>query len=88
MTASDQKFELYYGGDDNLVHEVQYDFGSLTWTSQATFANTNGNAGIACSASDSSLSYVFLSNTQNKLELWWKDGNQTAVKSTKHPLNV
>lgn len=88
MTASEQKFELYYGGDDNLVHELQYNFGSLTWSTQATFVNTNGNAGIECSASDPNLSYVFLSNIENKLELWWKDDNKNATNSTKRPVGV
>ena len=88
MTANDRSFHLYYGGDDNLVHELQYNLSSLEWAPQTTFANTNGNAGIACSASDSSLSYVFLANTQDKLELWWKDGSHTAANCTKHPVGT
>ena len=92
MTASNRMFELYCGSSDNVVHELIYNFGTRSWTSRSSFPNTNGNAGIACSASNSSFSYVFLSNTDNKLELWWKDSNETAANSaantTTHPLGV
>lgn len=74
-------FELYYGGKDNLVHELIYNFASQSWTSHFTFPSTTGNAGIACSTSNSSMSYVFLSNIKNELELWWKDSNVTAANS-------
>ena len=85
-------FELYYGGRDNRVHELIYNFGSQSWTSHFTFPSATGNAGIACSASGTSISYVFLSNIDNELELWWKDSNVTtaniAANTTAHPLGI
>lgn len=84
--------ELYYGGEGNLVHELLYNFTTQSWTPQFSFPSTIGSAGIACSASDTSLSYVFLSNIRNGLEVWWKDSNTTSANSaantTAHPLGI
>lgn len=92
MSINDRVLELYYGGSDNLVHELIYNYGSQLWTSHASFPKTVANAGIACSASNASFSYVFLSNTNNQLEIWWKDSNGTAANSaantTSHPLGI
>lgn len=92
VSINDRVFELYYGDKDSVVHELIYNFGSQRWTSQASFPNTMASAGIACSASNASFSYVFLSNTDNQLELWWKDANDTAANSaansTNHPLGT
>lgn len=92
VTKNERVFELYYGASDNLVHELIYNFGSNAWTPHFSFPDSNGNAGIACSASNTSLSYVFLSNTDNELEIWWKDSNDTvansAANTTNHPLGV
>ena len=92
MSINDRVFELYYGDSDNLVHELIYNFGSKSWTSHANFPNTLASAGIACSASNASFSYVFLSNNNDQLELWWKDSNDTAANSaansTTHPLGT
>lgn len=89
---ADPVLELYYGGRDNLVHELIYNFNSQEWTSHALFPNTNGNAELACSASNTSISYMFSSSMDNKLELWWKDSNTTvansAANTTAHPLGV
>ncbi|MCJ1265925.1 hypothetical protein MMC22_005807 [Lobaria immixta] len=92
VSINDRVFELYYGDSDNLVHELTYNFGSKSWTSHANFPNTLASAGIACSASNASFSYVFLSNNKDQLELWWKDSNDTAANSaansTTHPLGT
>lgn len=92
VPMEERTFELYYGGNDTLVHELIFNFGNRSWTSHSPFPNTQGNAGIACSASNASWSYVFLTNTENKLELWWKDSNNTAAnnaaRTTSHPLGI
>lgn len=92
VSMNDRAFELYYGDSDNVVHELVFNFGTQLWTSHFSFLNTMASAGIACSASSTSFSYVFLSNTDDELELWWKDSNDTAVnsaaRSTTHPLGT
>lgn len=89
---TDPAFELYYGGPDNMVHELIYHFKTNEWTSHATFMDSNGNGGIACSASNTSFSYMFASSKENTLELWWKDSNDTAANraanTSTHPLGV
>lgn len=92
VSIADRVFELYYGDKDGLVHELIYHFGNETWTAYGSFQNTMASAGIACSTSNSSFSYLYLSNTDHQLELWWKDSNVTAANrasnSTKHPLGT
>lgn len=89
---TDPQFELYYGGDDGLVHEMIYHYNTDEWSSHAIFADTNGNAGISCSGSNTSMSYMFSSSKDNKLQFWWKDSNNTeanrAVNTSTHPLGV
>ncbi|MCJ1423915.1 hypothetical protein MMC29_001800 [Sticta canariensis] len=92
VSINERVFELYYGDKDGLVHELIYSFGNESWTPQVSFPNTMASAGIACSTSNSSFSYVFLSNTNHQLELWWKDSNDTAANraanTPKHPLGT
>lgn len=92
VSINDRVFELYYGDKDSLVHELIYNFGNESWTSHGSFPNTLASAGIACSTSNSSFSYVFLSNTKHQLELWWKDSNDTAANraanTPTHPLGT
>lgn len=92
VSINDRTFEVYYGGKDGLVHELIYNFGNESWTSLGSFPNTVASAGLACSTSLSSFSYVFLSNTDHQLEIWWKDSNDTAenrgANTTKHPLGT
>lgn len=90
--VTDPAFELYYGGSDGLIHELMYHFNNQSWNSRDTFADTNGNGGIACSFSNTSFSYMFSSSKDNKLQLWWKDYNDTAANraanTDTHPLGV
>lgn len=63
---------LYYGADDNLLHKITWsDEDDYGWTPRSIFERTDGNSGLACYCN--STSYLFLMNSDKKIEIWWKD---------------
>ena len=77
---------LYIGEQDGLVHEYILDQDSNKWFTGYIFLNSNGNGGAVCWPGV--ISYLYMQNSQDTLQLWWKDYNSTAINSTTHPLSV
>lgn len=49
------------------------------------FAGVNGEGGISCAGAGSGISYLYLLNEQNQLELWWYDFDSSKPNDPKHP---
>ena len=79
---------LFYGASGTTVQEYAWAVGATSWTAGFTFRDVNGNGGLTCAGAGSGTSYLYLLNTQNQVELWWKDFNTAAVNSTNHPIDV
>lgn len=79
---------LYYGADDNLVHEVTWSPEDDLWTSGSTFERSDGNSGLACY--QNSTSYLILMNFDKNIEIWWKDFNTSVDNGLNlpHPKGV
>ncbi|SLM41057.1 hypothetical protein LPUS_11955 [Lasallia pustulata] len=74
---------LYIGEQDGLVHEYILDQDSNKWSTGYIFLKSNGNAGAICWPGV--ISYLYMQNSQETLQLWWKDYNSDAINSTTHP---
>lgn len=70
------------------MQELAWAVGSTSWTSDFLFPNINGNGGLSCAGAGSGTSYLYLLNSRNQLELWWKDFNTAGTNSTNHPLGL
>ncbi|KAI9876342.1 MAG: hypothetical protein M1830_006739 [Pleopsidium flavum] len=79
---------LFYGASNTTVQELSWAVGSTAWTSDFLFPRVNGKGGLSCAGAGSGTSYLYLLDSHNQLELWWKDFNTAAVNSTNHPLGV
>lgn len=80
---------LWYGNNDTSFNEVEWTYGSNNWTEQQIFNGFNGHAGVGCfSWGPGSVSYVFMVNLQNQVEIWWKDLNTTLKANATHPINT
>ncbi|KAI9810614.1 MAG: hypothetical protein M1827_006176 [Pycnora praestabilis] len=63
---------LYYGSTDTTIQELSWGFGDTEWTKSTELTGVNGNGGIECRGVAQDPSYLFVENTDNKLELWYK----------------
>jgi len=60
----------------------------VQWTSQGTWPNKNGHAGVGCySWGAGTVTYVMMVNLENTVEFWWKDTNTNLSSTTGHPIN-
>ncbi|KAI9808912.1 MAG: hypothetical protein M1827_007137 [Pycnora praestabilis] len=80
---------LWYGETDTSFNEVAWTYGDTVWSEQQKFEGFNAHAGVGCySWGPGSVSYVFMVNFQNSVEIWWKDLNTTLQSTTTHPINT
>lgn len=80
---------LWYGHNDTAFNEVQWTYGTANWTEQQLFTGFNGHAGVGCySWGPGSVSYVFMVDLENQVEIWWKDLNTTLKGNATHPINT
>ena len=78
---------LFAGGEDDLIHEYTWALGSTPWETGFTFPKSNGYAGVTCWP-DGGITDVYLQNSDNNLEVWWKDFNTQITNTSTHPLGV
>lgn len=64
---------LFYGVSNTTIQELSWSFGTSEWLLGYSFPRVNGEGGISCAGGGSGISYLYLLNTQNQLELWWRD---------------
>ncbi|KAL9628201.1 MAG: hypothetical protein Q9164_007361, partial [Protoblastenia rupestris] len=58
------------------------------WVPQGTWQNKNGQAGVGCySWGPGSVTYVFMVNLDDTLEIWWRDTNTSLSGNFSHPIN-
>ena len=69
---------LFAGGLDGRIHEYAYDLLSGSWDEGFAFPNTNGYAGIT-SGQVGAATTIRIFNSNNKLELWYRDGGNDDV---------
>ena len=77
MSSSGEK-RIYYGGSDNLVHEVSSAASSDDWSETFVFPSSlNANAGLAGSTI-STYGYLYGLDPDNNLGAWWINRNASA----------
>ncbi|MCJ1394604.1 hypothetical protein MMC18_007484 [Xylographa bjoerkii] len=69
---------LYAGGEDGQVHEYASDQNTGSWDEGFTFDGTNGYAGTAPEQAGG-LTTLHLLNSDNRLELWWRNTNSNTA---------
>ena len=69
---------LFAGGLDGNVHEYAYDILSDSWDEGFTFPHTNAYGGIT-SGQVGALTTIRILNSNNRLELWYRDGLDEGV---------
>ena len=78
---------LYYGSDRGSIAEIGWNYGNTAWDQEATtFPDSNPNGGVECTVRGSSITNVWLLNTNGDLEQRWYDFDlsaQTANHTTK-----
>ncbi|KAI9875359.1 MAG: hypothetical protein M1830_008585 [Pleopsidium flavum] len=75
---------LYYGSAEGSVQELTWNFGDGAWGKGYTFPDSNPHGGCECTVRGSSITNVWLLNTNGELEQRWRDFNLSAI-STGHP---
>ncbi|MCJ1405830.1 hypothetical protein MMC11_009060 [Xylographa trunciseda] len=79
---------LFAGGLDGLVHEYTWSAdGNDTWNRGFIFPSTNGFAGAA-SWPGGGTTNLYLQNSANALEVWWKDFNTEQTNTSTHPVGI
>ena len=79
---------LYAGGSHGLVQEYAYTHANNSWAVGFTFPDTNGYAGISGTwfPYQLTMATLMMMNTNDELELWWKDTNSSATGNATHPV--
>ena len=80
---------MWFASDATTFQQYGWRFGEEDWMQQETWENKNGHAGVACYswAEDSSTTYAMFANTENTIEVWWRDTNLNHTATDTHPLN-
>ena len=89
-TGSDQTvgIHLWYAKNSTSFDAVGWTYGDTAWSEQQTFDGYNGHAGVGCySWGPDSDTYVFFVNTDDEINILWKDLNTTLTGNTTHPVN-
>lgn len=88
--AAKTGMHMWYASDATTFQQYGWRFGDDEWLHQQTWEGKNGHAGVGCYswADDSSTTYAMFVNTDNTVEVWWRDTNLNHTNSTEHPLNV
>ncbi|KAL8691619.1 MAG: hypothetical protein Q9218_003194 [Villophora microphyllina] len=82
LDQTDWAIRLFYGASDGLVHELLYLSANSVWIStNSTFQDANGNAGLAASSASDTLC-LFTVDEQNKLQHWTLNPNDTISASS------
>ncbi|KAI9714594.1 MAG: hypothetical protein M1812_006399 [Candelaria pacifica] len=76
---------LFYGVNDTAVQELSWAYGDDQWGIGQTITGARGDSGLICAGVGSGTSYLYLQNTDDDLELWWKDFNVTGAQTPGHP---
>lgn len=88
--VSDQAIgmHLWYGINDTAFNEVGWTYSANTWTQQQVFTGYNAHAGVGCySWATGTVSYAFMMNLDQEIEILWKDLNTSSVANETHPVN-
>ncbi|KAL8740138.1 MAG: hypothetical protein Q9190_007127 [Brigantiaea leucoxantha] len=78
---------LWYGGDDDLVHELSYAIGDKSWSTGFTFPNLNASSGIASTGEGTGITHLWTAGNDG-IGLWWKEFNTDGSNSSAHPLGI
>ncbi|KAI4114233.1 MAG: hypothetical protein LQ338_008028, partial [Usnochroma carphineum] len=90
VSSSDQTvgIHLWYAKGPTSFQSVGWTYGDTAWQLQQTFDGYNGHAGVGCySWGPGSDTYVFFMDSDNELNILWKDLNTTLKNTTRHPIN-
>ncbi|KAI9705860.1 MAG: hypothetical protein M1836_005266 [Candelina mexicana] len=79
---------LFYGVNRTAVQELSWAYGDDQWGVGQTLTGTRGDSGLICAGVNSGTSYLYLQNSDDELELWWKDFNTTGPQTPGHPSGI
>lgn len=87
-SGTDVGMHLWYASDAFTFQQLGWRNGDSNWTYQQEWQNKNGHAGVGCySWGPGTTTYVMMVNSQDTVEVWWKDTNTNTSSSTNHPIN-
>lgn len=87
-SGTDVGMHLWYASDSSTFQQLGWRNGDSNWTYQQEWQDKNGHAGLGCySWGPGTTTYVMMVNSQNTVEVWWKDTNTNTSSSTNHPIN-
>lgn len=80
---------MWYASSATTFEQYGWRFGDTEWLFQGTWEDKNGHAGVGCYswADDSSTTYAMFVNTDDAVEIWWRDTMLNHTNTTTHPLN-
>lgn len=87
--AQEVGMHMWYASSATTFEQYGWRFGDSGWTHQRTWTDKNGHAGVGCYswAEDSSTTYAMFVNTEDTVEVWWRDTNLNHTATDSHPLN-
>ncbi|KAH0138365.1 hypothetical protein KCU84_g17947, partial [Aureobasidium melanogenum] len=87
-SSTDVGMHLWYASDASTFQQLGWRNGDNNWTYQQEWQDKNGHAGLGCySWGPGTTTYVMMVNSQNSVEVWWKDTNTNTSSTASHPIN-
>lgn len=89
VEAANTGMHMWYATSATTFEQYGWRFGDNEWQQQETWRGKNGHAGVGCYSwiPDSSTTYAMFANTDDTVEIWWRDTNVSQPRSSDHPIN-
>ncbi|KAK5948904.1 hypothetical protein OHC33_009990 [Knufia fluminis] len=80
---------IWYAAEDTTFEQYEWTTGQSQWSHTRTWPNMNTHAGIGCQSwLTNTTSYVFMINSNNTLNIWWKDIDTNKTSTPSHPIDA
>ncbi|WPH03131.1 Hypothetical protein R9X50_00600600 [Acrodontium crateriforme] len=87
-SSNEVGMHLWYASDSTTFQQLGWRDGDTEWEFQQSWTQKNGHAGVGCySWGPGTSTYVMFVDTNNTVEIWWRDTNTSVASTASHPIN-
>jgi len=79
---------IWYASDATTFQQYSWTNGTDSWTYDQQWPNLSGNGGVGCQTWFGMTEYVWFVDTENKLDMYWKDNNHSVTSTDAHPVDT